>query len=79
MPYKDIQELPQKIRNLLPEHAQKIYVKSYNNAIEEYKNPKKRRGGDKTKETAEIIAHKVAWAAVKKKYKKENEGNWVEK
>lgn len=79
MPYKNIQELSPKIRNSLPEHAQSIYMNAYNNAFEEYKDPKKRRGGDKTKDAPESVAHKVAWAAVKKKYKKEDKGKWMEK
>ena len=80
MPYKSPKELPQKIRAALPEHAQHIYIKAYNNAAEEYADPKKRRGKDKLKVSGDIAAYKVAWAAVKKKYKKETEtGNWVEK
>ncbi|MDQ6724448.1 MAG: ChaB family protein, partial [Thermoproteota archaeon] len=43
-------------------------------AVKEYKDPEKRRGG-KT-ESAEEIAHKVAWAAVKKEYTKKND-KWV--
>lgn len=79
MPYKHLKELPQKVQASLPEHAQKIYMKAYNNAIEEYKDPEKRRGGAKVKDSQEIVAHKVAWAAVKKKYKKEEIKGWVEK
>ncbi|MGH9927114.1 MAG: ChaB family protein, partial [Nitrososphaeraceae archaeon] len=31
----------------LPEHAQHIYKKTHENAIEQYQNPEKRRGGKK--------------------------------
>lgn len=60
----------------LPTHAQHIFKKVHDNAIKEYQDPNKRRGG--ISETAEEVAHKAAWAAVKKKYKKEG-NEWVEK
>ena len=50
----------------LPAHAQEIYLKAFNNAWEQYKEPKERRG----KESREEFSHKVAWAAVKQSYKK---------
>jgi cation transport regulator len=60
----------------LPEHAQHIYKKAHANAIEQYQNPEKRRGGKK--QSTEEVAHKTAWAAVKNKYEKK--GNiWVGK
>ena len=49
----------------LPKHAQHIYKKVYASAIELYQSPEKRRGGKK--QSAEEVAHKAAWAAVKKK------------
>ena len=51
----------------LPEHAQHIFKKAHTNAIREYQNPAKRRGGKN--QSAEEVAHKAAWAAVKQKYK----------
>jgi cation transport regulator len=60
----------------LPEHAQHLYKKAHASAIEQYQNPEKRRGGKK--QSAEEVAHKTAWAAVKKEYEKK--GNiWVKK
>jgi len=50
----------------LPEHAQKIYREAHANALKQYQKPEKRHGGKK--QSAEQVAHKVAWAAVKKKY-----------
>jgi len=72
MPYKSNDELPDSVRNSLPEHGQEIYRKAFNSAWEEYKNPEDRRGDDSREE----VAHKVAWAAVKKEYQKED-GKWV--
>ena len=54
----------------LPDHAKEIYRKAHNNALEQYKDPKKRRG----RASLEEVAHKVAWAAVKKKYQKNGDG-----
>ncbi len=57
----------------LPQHAKEIYRKAHNNALEQYKDPKKRRG----KASLEEVAHKVAWAAVKKEYQKDGRtGKW---
>lgn len=66
MPYKTIQDLPSSVSHVLPEHAKHIYMKAFNSAWEEYKNKKDRKQGGSHEETA----HKVAWAAVKKKYHK---------
>ena len=60
----------------LPSHAQKIYRKAHKNALHQYENPSKRRGGKS--ENKEQIAHKVAWSAVKKEYKKKGD-KWVPK
>ena len=60
----------------LPQHAQHIYKKAHASAIEQYQNPEKRRGGKK--QSAEQVAHKAAWAAVKKEYKKKG-NEWVKK
>ncbi len=74
MPYQNINDLPDSVKHVLPSHAQEIYRAAFNNALEEYKSPKTRR----TKESQEVVAHKVAWAAVKKKYQKVG-SHWEEK
>ena len=76
MPYKSVSELPESVRDNLPKHAQEIYQAAYNSAWEQYDEPEERRGGADREETA----HKVAWAAVKKKYEKdEGSGKWRSK
>ena len=71
MPYKSIDDLPDSVGNNLPKHAQEIYKEAFNSAFDEYKD----RGGDER----EATAHRVAWSAVKKKYRKdEASGKWVE-
>lgn len=74
MPYSKKSELPDSVKNNLPEHAQEIYKEAFNNAWDEYSDPDKRKGGASREEEA----HKVAWAAVKKKYEKKN-GKWTKK
>lgn len=76
MPYKDLRDLPDSVRENLPEHAQEIYMKAFNNAWDEYANPEDRRGDASREETA----HKVAWSAVKQSYEKdERTGVWKKK
>ena len=75
MPYKTNKNLPDRIRKNLPQGAQTIFRKAFNNAEEQYKDPSKRRG----KASQEEVANKVAWSAVKKEYKKSKEDKWVRK
>jgi cation transport regulator len=58
MPYLTNDDLPPSVRNHLPGHAQAIYREAFNHAWEQYAiDPRQ-----------EEIAHRVAWAAVKKTY-----------
>ena len=78
MPYfKNLNDLPERVRNSLPEHAQHIFIEAFNNAWEQYKDPGKRRGG--AKQSREEVSFKVAWAAVEKEYGKDDSGKWVKK
>ena len=66
MPYSYPDNLPTYIKNL-PAGAQKIFVAAFNSVLDD--------GGSEDK------ARRVAWAAVKKKYKKNYDGVndlWVE-
>ncbi len=62
MPYQDIKDLPDSVKNHLPKHANEIFLAAFNNAIEEYDE--------------EETAFKLAWAAVKRDYVKGEDGNW---
>ena len=73
---KQISARTKKQIDSLPEHAQHIYKKAHASAIDQYQNPEKRRGGKR--QSAEEVAHKAAWAAVKKKYEKKG-NEWVKK
>lgn len=75
MPYDTLDELPDAVKNNVPEHAQEIYRAAFNSAWDEYADPEERRDpGDSREETA----HKVAWAAVKQEYEKKGD-RWVRK
>ena len=65
MPYGNISELPDSVKNNLPKHAQEIYKEAFNSAEEQY--------GEESR------AHRVAWSAVENKYEKNENGRWVSK
>jgi len=76
MPYNSLSDLPDNVRNNLPKGAQEIYRAAYNSAWEQYKDPDDRQGDSSREETA----HRVAWAAVKNEYEKdESSGKWKRK
>jgi cation transport regulator len=75
MPYKTLDDLPDSVKNNLPQHAQEIYKEAFNHSWVQYANPKKRR----SQESREEVAHKVAWSAVKNTYQKNDAGQWVRK
>lgn len=73
MPYTQNSDLPESVREHLPKHAQDIFRKAYNSAWDEYANPSRRQGN----ESREEAAFKVAWAAVKHEYEKDDRtGDW---
>ena len=73
---KSTDDIPGNLKDILPAHAQHIYMKAHNNAIRQYQDPKSRRYGGSLEE----VAHRVAWSAVKSQYEKDEEtGKWVAK
>jgi cation transport regulator len=75
MPYDRRSDLPDRVRSVLPAHAQDIYLAAYDSAWDQYEDPEEREGDASREETA----HKVAWAAVTQRYEKDDSGDWVEK
>jgi len=69
MPYKSISELPPPVKDNLPTHAEEIYMAAYNSAWEQHGK----------ENNAEITCNSIAWAAVKRAYKKNADGKWVAK
>jgi cation transport regulator len=67
MPYNKLSDLPDSVKDNVPKHAQEIYQAAYNSAWEQYDHDEER-------------AHRVAWAAVKNDYEKDEEsGRWKKK
>ena len=64
MPYSSNDQLPPGLKEL-PEEAKTIFRKAFNAALGEYKD--------------EVTARKVAWAAVKGSFKKDDSGKWIKK
>ena len=65
MPYDNLSDLPDSVRNNLPKHAQEIYRAAYNSAEDQY--------GEEER------AHRIALSAVENKYEKNDQCNWVQK
>ena len=72
MPYQSVSDLPDNVRNVLPDHAQEIFKEAFNSAYDQYKDPSERRDN----ESRENTARKVAWNAVKQKYEKGADDKW---
>ena len=68
MPYASNDDLPISVRRALPLHAQEIFRSAFNRAWESY--------GAREPWRREEVAHCVAWAAVKRRYRKDGE-RWV--
>lgn len=75
MPYQTRHELPDSVKNVLPAHAQDIYLAAFNSAWDEYKEKKDRKDNSSHEE----LSHKVAWSAVKQKYEKGHDDKWHKK
>ena len=63
-----VRSLPEPLHSL-PHHAREIFVAAFNNAWRTY--------SDRGDEEQERIAHKVAWSAVKRRYRKSGAG-WID-
>ena len=68
MPYASVADLPESIRARLPPHALEIFRSVFNNAWETY--------ADRTTAQREEVAHRVAWASVKRQYRKQGD-DWI--
>jgi cation transport regulator len=66
MPYVTTDDLPDSVRAHLPPHAQEIYLAAFNNAWRQHaRNP-----------DGEPVVHRIAWSAVKRRYRKQGD-RWV--
>jgi cation transport regulator len=76
MPYQTNGDLPAAVRDHLPSHAQDICREAFNHAWDDYQSPGKRQSNASREEAA----FRVAWAAVKHEYQKNDKtGQWEPK
>ncbi|HVZ03656.1 ChaB family protein [Hyphomicrobium sp.] len=68
MPFQSLDNLPPSLRSRLPVHAQEIFRAAFNNAWQTY--------NALTEYAREELCHRIAWSAVKKKYRKLG-NSWV--
>ena len=68
MPYASNADLPASVRSHLPDHAQDIFRAAFNHAFESHHSDPRQ----------EEIAHRIAWSAVKRLYKKVG-SSWVQR
>ena len=66
MPYVSNADLPPSVQSHLPAHAQDIYRATFNHAFAAHAGEVRR----------EEIAHRIAWAAVKRSYVRDSD-RWV--
>lgn len=66
MPYSSNDKLPSAVRHHLPPAAQSVYREAFNHAWKTYARDTRQ----------EEIAHRVAWAAVKRQFHKTEGGDW---
>jgi len=64
MPYEQITQLPDTVKNNLPKAAREVYKYAFNSAEGQCEE--------------ESRADRVAWSAVEQKYEKNENGNWVQ-
>jgi cation transport regulator len=67
MPYSTNEDLPASVRRSLLAHAQDIYRQAFNNAWTHFRGAEAEREGR---------CHRIAWAAVKRWYHKDDD-NWI--
>jgi cation transport regulator len=71
MEYKTIEDLPDTLKESLPNEAQNIYIKAFKNAWDNYEE---RQGGDMDRES---VAHRQAMKKVRDEFTfHEDSGNW---
>jgi len=72
MPYTSTNDLPKSVTDVLPSHAQDIFMAAFNSAYDNYKDSDDRRND----ESRDEVAFKVAWSAVKRDYEKGADDKW---
>lgn len=75
MLYKSREELPENIREALPEEAQNLYIKAYNSAYKDHQDSQR-----PAHVSLHQIANEQAWKVVGREWQKDTEHNvWIKK
>ena len=69
MPYQTNAQLPAPLQTHLPAHAQDIYREAFNHAY----------AANAGEADRDRHAHMIAWAAIKRRFEKGSNGQWVER
>lgn len=74
MRYETIDDLPESLKSVLPEDAQRVYLEAYKRSWESYKE---QEGGELDRES---VAHRDGWSAVQHQFVKHAaSGRWYPK
>lgn len=71
--YRNLEDLPQWLRNELPEKAQRMYLAVYQRVWET-----ERMGGRQSQDKLRNTAHQAAMLEVERRFDRDAAGNWVE-
>jgi cation transport regulator ChaB len=71
--YRNLEDLPQALRNELPELAQRLYLAVYQRVWETTS-----MGGEKSEDELADTAHEAAMLEVQRRFDKDEQGNWVQ-
>ncbi len=69
MTFRRNTELPEAVKRCLPLPAQDIYRSAFNHTWQSCRSPEARQAMQR-----ELLAHKVAWAAVRRRYEPDGSG-----
>jgi cation transport regulator len=72
-PYRTLEELPQSLRNELPENAQRMYLAVYQRVWETAG-----MGGGRSDGERAATAHDAAIFEVQRRFEKDEQGEWVQ-
>lgn len=71
--YQNLEELPQSLRNELPDQAQSLYLAVYQRIWETTA-----MGGEAAEEKLAATAHEAAMLEVQRRFEKDERGKWVQ-
>jgi cation transport regulator len=72
-PYLELDDLPQSLRNELPEDAQRMYLAIYRRVWEATA-----MSGERADQELDQTAHEAAMLEVHRRFEKNDEGQWVQ-